>query len=95
MFAIGDRVECIVNHPDNNDYIVVGSIGTVCEICDDDDDAIGVCWDDMGDSGHDCGGNCKSGHGWRVYPNQIILYQECDDTPYEFDEQLFNNLIYG
>lgn len=32
VFEVGDRVECLVDHPDNNVDIVIGSLGTVCEI---------------------------------------------------------------
>ena len=41
-YQIGDRVEAIVNNPDESDYIMVGDTGTVCDI---DGDHVGVDWD--------------------------------------------------
>ena len=94
VFEMGDRVECIVDHPDDNEYLVIGSIGTVCEESEDDvdDPFISVCWDeDIG--GHDCDGSCEDGYGWRVFASQLALYQECDDKPFPFDEKEFKELL--
>ena len=94
VFEVGDRVECIVDCPDDNEDIYAGYLGTVCEEPEDsgDDQWIGVCWDeDVG--GHDCSGNCEDGHGWRVYASQLVLHQECDDKPFPFDEKEFKELL--
>lgn len=45
VFEVCDRVECLVDHPDNNVDIVIGSLGTVCEIREGMGMEIGVCWD--------------------------------------------------
>ena len=95
MFEVGDRVECLVDHPDNNIDIVVGSLGTVCETREEMELSIGVCWDNKIEDGHDCGGNCATGYGWRVHPSQIGLYQESNDDPFEFDEHSLQNLLFG
>lgn len=95
VFEVCDRVECLVDHPDNNVDIVIGSLGTVCEIREGMDMSIGVCWDTEIEGGHDCGGNCDMGYGWRVYPDQIGLYQDPNDDPFEFDEQSLQNLLFG
>lgn len=94
-FCVGDRVECLVDYPDDNDNIVIGSLGIVCEEYDEATRTIGVCWDDELEHGHDCEGNCDYGHGWRVYINQIALHQELNDDPFEFDEQSFKELLFG
>lgn len=52
MFEIGDRVCSIVNYPDDNQNIVIGSVGTVVNI---DYNIICVEWDDDVE-GHTCDG---------------------------------------
>ncbi len=97
MFEVGDRVECIVDYPDDNEYIRIGCLGTVCEELEDDldgldDPSIGVCWDEYV-GGHNCNGNCEHGYGWRVFASQLVLHQECDDKPFHFDEKEFKELL--
>lgn len=92
MFQIGDRVKCIVDHPDGNQNIFVGSTGTVCY--SDGDSRICVRWDAHID-GHDCCGRCEYGYGWNVDSDDVVLCQERDTESYEFDEQLFKELIFG
>lgn len=69
MFQIGDRVCSIVNHPDNNECIVVGSAGTIVDI-----DGIVICveWDEYV-NGHSCDGSAKYGYGWNLEQHQIEL----------------------
>lgn len=89
MFKVGDRVQSIVDYPDNNDNIVRGSTGTVVHC---DDGIAFVEWDDFV-NGHDCDGygNVEWGHGWNVNFDEIEL--EVDDVQYEFDEEKFKELI--
>ena len=87
MFEIGDRVRSIVDHPDNHQYIVIGSKGTVVYI---DYNLIFVEWDDYVD-GHTCDGKATDGHGWNVEQSQIEL--EDDGIQYEFNEEEFRLLI--
>lgn len=87
MFEIGDRVCSIVDHPDDNQYIVIGSKGTVVYI---DYNLIFVEWDDNV-YGHTCDGRAKDGHGWNVEQFQIEL--EDDGVQYEFNEEEFRLLI--
>ena len=71
----GDRVYCIVNHPDNNKDIVVGSTGTVAAIDPSVYRPIGVEWDEAIEGGHDLwgSGKCEDGHGWWVFPKELML----------------------
>ena len=91
-FCVGDRVECLVNHPDKNENIVIGSTGIVCDV---DGYHIGVRWDDDV-SGYACDGLCEDGHGWYMDPHKIRL---CDDAscedPFEFDENALSDLLFG
>lgn len=70
-FNVGDRVRCVVDSPEGNVYIEVGSYGTVVRTFDDepydgDRDRIGVEWDNYV-HGHDCtNGNASDGYGWFV-----------------------------
>ena len=99
MFNIGDRVRCIVDHPDNNNNIVRGSTGTVvnCEdvniFCSASAIVYGIVfveWDEYV-NGHSCDGSAKYGYGWNVEQHQIEL--EDDGIRYEFDEEKFKELI--
>ena len=88
MFQIGDRVACLVDHPDGNQHIVVGSTGTICSF----NGRVGVCWDDdVG--GHRCDSDiCIYGHGWWINDSYIELIEE-DDSDIEIDENKFIKLI--
>lgn len=91
LFQVGDRVECIFNHPDGNPNIATGLIGTVCRD-NRDGGCVGVRWDDMV-SGHNCGGTCTSGHGWYMRSSEIKLYEE--DEAVDIDETSFMSMIGG
>lgn len=86
-FGVGDRVVSIVDSPEGNRRIHIGSTGVVCDI----DGSISVEWDDDV-HGHDCRGRCADGHGWWVMPGDIELYDGSDE-PFEFDEDEFNKLV--
>lgn len=88
-FSIGDRVVCMINHPDDNRRIVIGSTGTVCSF----NGRIGVYWDDdVG--GHHCGSErCPDGHGWWISEHYIKLVEEDDDSDIEIDEDKFIGII--
>lgn len=87
-FEIGDKVVCMINHPDGNLNIAVGSKGTVCNISG----RIGVCWDDdVG--GHHCDSHeCVAGHGWWVDDKDLKLLDGCRA---EIDENKFLEIICG
>lgn len=88
-FEIDDRVECILDRPDNNDDIVVGCTGTVCHF-DMYDGCIGVCWDHEISGGHDCCTRCENGHGWYVKPKYIRVI-EIED--FEVDEEMLDSFF--
>lgn len=93
-WSVGDRVVSVVDSPEGNDDIVVGSTGVVCEILPESDQRnIGVRWDRYSRNQHSCGGECVSGHGWYVYADEIA--HELNDEPFEFDEEEFNKLVFG
>lgn len=91
MFDIGDRVRCLVDSPDDNDNITVGSMGTVCGF-DDYVNYIYVDWDDdVG--GHNCEGMARQSHGWNVPPEGLELMD--DDEPFECDDDAFRSFVFG
>lgn len=92
MFHVGDRVECLVNHPGANSVLVAGSLGVVCE---DRGYTVGVRWDDDV-FGNDCCGTCERGHGWWMSPREIDLYDgSFCEGPSEFDEGALSDLLFG
>lgn len=91
-FEIGDRVISLVNHPDGNTRIVVGSKGTVCNIHKQMGRGLGVCWD-RNVGGHNCDTfDCESGHGWWVSDEDVELLEEGIN---EIDEVKFIEIICG
>lgn len=92
-FQIGDRVRCVVDQPDGNEDIVIGSVGTIVEL----GTYVGVDWDDELEKGHTCSGSARNGHGWNVEYEDIELVElesDCaDDTVYEFDEAQFCQML--
>lgn len=79
LYSVGDRVELIDDCPDDNEDLVIGICGTVC---DEDvggrDVWVPVCWDIAVTRGHDCNGKCESGHGWNVPRSYIRLVSLAD-----------------
>ena len=92
-FQIGDRVRCVVDYPDGNRGIVVGSMGTIVEL----DTYVGVDWDDELENGHSCDGSARRGHGWNVEYEEIELIEPesdfADDSVYDFDESQFHKML--
>lgn len=82
-FRVGDRVEAIIDAPDENYSIHAGDLGTVCKA----GWIIGVRWDRPVDNGHDCGGTCEYGYGWNMLTDQIALYEE--EAAEDIDEVSF------
>lgn len=89
-FNIGDRVVSVVDSPENNHRIYVGSTGVVCRV---GIERIAVEWDDYV-GGHDCDGHCTDGHGWWVDTNNIE-FDNSPDEPFEFNKDEFVKLIFG
>lgn len=71
MFKVGDRVVAVCDFPSENDEIMAGSTGVICDI-DDGSPPIGVCWD-KAVCGHDCNSTCTYGRGWYVLSSEITL----------------------
>ena len=87
MYEIGQRVELIIDHPDNNQSLVRGDTGTVVKVYGDGaTQSIGVQWDKYV-SGHDCTSDtCLGGHGWLVFCTDIVpedVEIECDDLAFQ------------
>lgn len=90
-FNIGDTVVCMVDHPDNNDFIMAGDTGTVL-FCDHG--IVGVDWGRNVD-GHDCDRRCPYGNGWNVKESKVELWTP--DAPFDIQpsdiESLFQEVI--
>lgn len=71
MFAIGDRVRCLVDVPCGNRNIHIGSTGTVCN--KGYGEVVDISWDDFV-YGHDCDGNREYGYGWAVGNRDVELF---------------------
>lgn len=82
-FSVGDLVVSIVNHPEGNLDIYIGTTGTVVDI-DLGLRIVKVHWDFERPSqqAHSCGGRCPDGYGWNVHFNTIKL---CDKDFGQFD----------
>lgn len=78
-FKVGDRVCAVVDFPQENDFLLMGDMGTVVVISEIFPH-IGVRWDkECG--GHDCKGSCETGYGWYVEGSDISV----DTTEAEFE----------
>lgn len=73
-FYVGDLVRCVVSPHDAGMRIKEGFLGVVCHV---EFERIGVAWDDAF-GGHNCMGNCESGHGWYVCPECIECVDESE-----------------
>ena len=71
-FNIGQRVICIALM--QNRFEAVNKVGTVIDITHNGR-LIGVEFDEY-INGHDCGGKCKNGYGWRFYPAFLKPYYD-------------------
>lgn len=89
-FSVGDRVVSVVDSPEDNHSIHVGSTGSVCRV---GTRRVAIEWDEYV-GGHDCEGHCADGHGWWVNTEDIEL-DDGPDEPFEFDEDEFNKLVFG
>ena len=77
-FSVGDRVRCIVDHPDGNRDIVIGSEGVVARVINCGSTNIGVEWDDRIRAGHNLDYRILSHRGWYVSKNEIELVLDLD-----------------
>lgn len=92
-FYVGDRVVCIADAPDHN-ADVSGLTGTVMYIDHDfDPPRVYVFWDRKIRKGHDLGGRCENGYGWKVWANEIQLIDNGDFNP--SSEEDFAALLFG
>lgn len=81
---------CLVDEPEDNRHIHIGSLGTICR--GDDCGRVGVRWDDdVG--GNDCRGTCEHGHGWFMDIDKIGLYEE--EGTIDIEESSFMSMIGG
>lgn len=93
--CVGQRVRSLVNHPDGNSSIRVGSVGTVCHTFGyrDGSGRIGVEWDEHV-SGHDCHGHCEDGYGWYVDPEYLEpIDEEEPEEDFQFDAAEFYDML--
>lgn len=91
FFEVGDRVSLTVDHPDNNQDLMIGNTGTVVDYDPSDgSEIIGIEFDNKIKGGHFCNGNCVDGYGWYVHTTEICLASE--DEEYDMiavsDEEL-------
>lgn len=63
---IGEMIVLTVEHPDGNADLYMGDVGTVCNTYEGTQYAIGVDFGRKISRGHDCGGSCEYGHGWKL-----------------------------
>lgn len=88
-FMIGDRVAAARHAPSGKTAIRENDCGTVCYF--DGDGMVSVWWDkDI--HGHDCGGRCEVGHGWKVWPKDLILLGE-EAADFDINEGAFMSII--
>lgn len=62
-FNVGDRVMCVVDHPENNTHIYAGCTGTI--VTEPRGNRCGVRWDKY-IHGHELDGRCENGYGWYI-----------------------------
>lgn len=74
-FKLGDRVIVTRRHPQGNETLCPGDMGTVCNISSSSIHPIGVQWD-RSVSGHNCDKCCTTGYGWYVHPTDIALQDD-------------------
>lgn len=89
-FMIGDRVAATRHAPAAKYTILANDCGTVCLI--DRDGMVGVRWD-KNVQGHTCGGRCEAGHGWKVWPRDLVLIDEKDTDDCDINEDDFISII--
>lgn len=90
-FKEGDIVESIVDEPDGNGCICVGSTGTVVKV-DYENERVGICWhEDI--CGHSLDGDCEDGHGWWVNFCDVALVV-IEDFELSSDEEMMQ-LLFG
>ena len=66
-FKVGDRVVSVVDSPEDNHRIHIGSTGSVCRV---GTGRVAIEWDGYV-GGHDCERNCADGHVWGVETDDI------------------------
>ena len=89
--SVGDIVVSVVDAPEDNERIHLGSTGVICRVSPG---RVAVCWDDYV-GGHSCDWYCTDGHGWWVNACDVELDNGTDGEPFEFDEDEFNKLVFG
>lgn len=85
MYTVGQRVELIVDRPDNNPHLKSGDGGIIMHIqhMSRGRERLAVQWDNKC-GGHTCGGYCKPPYGWYVYNNVVrpeyVPEMDCDPS---------------
>lgn len=88
-YYVGQIVELLVDHPDNNKKLRAGDFGIVCNVEDFEGEIIGVNWQRNID-GHSCSGTCEFGKGWNVGVKDIMPTVADDDDDIALNDALFN-----
>ena len=87
IFCVGDLVESIVDHPDGNSDIVIGSVGTICTLIEElGTQYAGVFWNVPINCGHDCHHTCSDGYGWFMRLNEIQLVDDQELPAFTSDD---------
>lgn len=93
-YYVGQRIEVVVNHPDDNEELIIGDRGTIKRVMSNLTYAVSVEFDRPISGGWDCNGYCKHGYGWNLEEGQfIIIVEEEDDSEIELDDMCFENFI--
>lgn len=96
LYSKGDRIICVLDHPDDKEEIVAGMTGTVVSDCKDTRDAwVHIKWDEFVD-GHSESGECEYGYGWscpKQYVEPLVEAPEYEDV--EFGEDILSVIANG
>ena len=91
LYNKGDRVVCVLDHPDDKEEITSGMTGTVVADCKDMIGAwVHIAWDEFVD-GHSESDMCEYGYGWscpREYVELFVDAPEYEDI--EISDDIFS-----
>lgn len=69
----------------DNEYIYVGDVGTVIEVCEDN--IYGVAFDNY-INGHTCGGKCSDNYGWYIAKDCVDIIHDDYIVPNTLNDTL-------